>query len=250
MASTATAAVLALVLALRPVRIRAALDTPAAVWRGVILVGAMGSGLVVVLGVLAMTETTATNRSLFQSMYPVATAVCARLLLGESPGRGAYAVIVAMSGGLALMNTGPEGLVIGPAFWLLASTLPLIGLADTLAKRALEDADPDFVASGRLAFGALVLLGIVPWLDAGAWGTLSDQWHWVLGAGAFMAGGMLGLYRAMERTKVSIAAALVALAPVVTLIAERLVLGTRFTPMQIGGLLVVVGGAVLLARRA
>lgn len=249
-ASTMTAAAIAVLPLLRPSRLPVVRATPASVWRGVFLVGAIGSGVVVLLGVVAMTETTATNRSVFQSMYPVATALCARLMLGESLRPGSYGLIALMSTGLVLMNSGPQGLVTGRAFWLLSATLPLIGIADVLAKRALEDADPRMLATGRLVFGALVLLGIAPWLEAREWRSLTGPWLWVGGAGAMMAAGMLGLYSAMARTEVSIAAAFMALAPVVTMAAEWLLLGTRFDPMQIGGLLIVAGGAVLLARRA
>jgi len=73
--------------------------------RGAVLaVGALGSGLVPLLGLLAMTATTASNRALFQSAYPAATAVAAWLLLGERPGRTTLALIGGVCIGLALMH--------------------------------------------------------------------------------------------------------------------------------------------------
>ena len=48
----------------------------------------------------------------------------------------------------------------------------------------------------------------------------------------------------------ALAAAFVGLAPVITGAAEWLVLGTRFSALQLTGLALVVGGAVVLARRA
>lgn len=218
-------------------------------WLHVFLVGAMGSGAVVLLSVLAMTETTATNRSLFQSMYPVATAIAARLLLGERLSGMAYGIILIMSAGLFLMNTGPGGIVIGRPFWLLAATLPLIGLADVYAKRTLGDADPRFVAAGRLLFGTLVLLVILPAGMPGEWSTLDGEWPWVAAAGLAMAGGMLGLYRAMAAAGASVAAAFIGLAPVITVTAEWLVLGASFSPLQLAGLALVAGGAAALAFR-
>lgn len=210
----------------------------------------MGSGAVVLLSTLAMTETTATNRSLFQSMYPVATAIAARFLLAEQLRALAYAVILVMSAGLFLMNTGPGGIVISWPFWALAATLPLIGLADVYAKRTLGDADPRFVAAGRLFFGTAVLLAVLPWTAAGQWLALADVWLWITVAGLAMAGGMLGLYRAMDVAGASLAAAFVGLAPVITATAEWLVLGTGFSALQLIGLALVVGGAVVLAQRA
>jgi drug/metabolite transporter (DMT)-like permease len=218
-------------------------------WRHVFLVGAMGSGAVVLLSVLAMTETTATNRSLFQSMYPVATAVAARFLLTERLSAVAWLIIAVMSGGLFMMNTGPGGIVIGWPFWALAATLPLIGLADVYAKRTLRDADPRFVAAGRLAFGTVVLLAVVPWTAPEQWAALAPVWWWVLGAGLAMAGGVLGLYRAMQTAGASVAAAFVGLAPVLTAATEWLILDASFTLLQLAGLALVVGGAAALAFR-
>jgi drug/metabolite transporter (DMT)-like permease len=222
---------------------------PRRAWLHVFAVGAMGSGAVVLLSVLAMTETTATNRSLFQSMYPVATAIAARFLLGERLSPAAYGIIAVMSSGLFLMNTGSGGIVIAWPFWLLAATLPLIGLADVYAKRTLGDADPRFVAAGRLFFGTLVLLAVLPLTAPGQWLALADVWFWIAAAGLAMAGGVLGLYRAMDTAGASVAAAFIALAPVITATAEWLVLGTSFSLTQLTGLALVVGGAAALAFR-
>lgn len=196
-----------------------------------------------------MTGTTATNRALFQSMYPVATAVFARLLLGERLGAPSYGVIVAMTAGLFLMNSSGEGLVLGTPFLLLAATLPLIGLADVYAKRSLADADPLFVAVGRLVAGSMVIWLVVPFASDPSWATALEAWPWVLLAGFAMAGGILGLYRAMDTAGASLAAAFAGLAPVVTAAMEWALLGTGFLPVQMAGIAVVIAGAVILAFR-
>lgn len=221
---------------------------PLRAWLNVALVGALGSGAVVLLAVYAMTETTATNRSLFQSMYPVATAIAARLLLGERLRPSAYAIIAFMCVGLFLMNTGPGGPSIGLAFWLLAATLPLIGLADVYAKRTLDDAHPGFVVTGRFLFGMLVLFAGLPFTDRPDWVAAAGQWPWLAAAGAATAAGVLGLYRTMDRAGASLAASFVALAPVITALGERVVLSQAFSGVQLAGIAVVVTGAVLLAR--
>ena len=215
----------------------------------VFLVGLMGSGAVVILGILAMTETSATNRSLFQAMYPVATAVCARLLLGERLAGPAYVIIALMSLGLFLMNSGNGGLELGRAFWLLACTLPLIGLADVIARRSLCNVEPAFVALGRLTFGLVALTVLLPLTSRHDWYGVVSHWPIVLAAGIAMAGGALGLYRAMNVAGASLAAAFVALAPVITAGAEWLTLGTSFTALQLLGISLTVTGAAVLALR-
>lgn len=215
----------------------------------VALVGALGSGLVVLLAIIAMTETTATNRALFQSMYPVATAILARVLLGERLARTSYAIIAGMTVGLFLMNSGQGGVVLGTPFLLLAATLPMIGLADVYAKRSLADTDPLFVAVGRLVAGSLVIWLVLPFTGGGPVFADTAAWPWMLVAGFAMAGGLFGLYRAMDSAGASRAAAFAGLAPVVTALAEWLVLDARFSPVQLTGLVFVIAGAVVLAYR-
>jgi drug/metabolite transporter (DMT)-like permease len=221
-----------------------------ATWLRLAAVGALGSGAVSLMSILAMTQTTATNRSLFQSMYPVATALAARLLLAERLTIPGYAVMTAMVGGLFLMNTGSGGLEIGRSFWLLAATLPLIGLSDVAAKRSLSAANPRLVAAARLVLGALFLLLVLPWTSRGQWAALAEVAGYVAAAGTCLAGGLIFFYRAMDLTKASVVAAFVSLAPVATATAEWAWLGQSFAEMQLAGLVIVVGGAALLARQA
>jgi len=215
----------------------------------VFLVGLMGSGAVVILSILAMTETSATQRSLFQAMYPVATAICARFLLGETLERPAYVIIFFMSLGLFLMNSGSSGLEPARAFWLLACTLPLIGLADVIAKRSLRDAEPSFVTLGRLSFGLVALTLLLPLTTRHEWIILLSHWPIVLASGIAMAGCVLGLYRAMKIVGASLAAAFIALAPVITAGAEWLMLDTPLTSLQLLGIGLTVSGAAFLALR-
>lgn len=219
-------------------------------WFHVALVGVLGSAAVTILAVLAMTGTSATNRGLFQAMYPVATAVAARLLLGERPGALVYAIIALMTLGLLAMNAEAGALRLGLPFWLLAMTLPLIGLSDVYARRTLEQADPGFVTGGRLLAGAFALTLTLPWTSAAQWETVAQTMPWLVAAGLGTAAGLLGLYRAMSRAGASIAAAFAGTAPVVTALGEFWVLGATLDALQLAGLLIVVSGAVLLALRS
>lgn len=216
-------------------------------WGRLLFVGAAGTAAVTLLSTFALTRTTATNAGLFQAMYPVATALCARALLGERLRPAAYAVIALMSGGLLLMSA-PDGEPrIDLAFWLLAATLPLIGLADVYAKRSLDDVPPSVVTGGRVVLGALALLPAVAFLEGTDWWSLLAAWPWVAAAALCTVAGVHFLYRAMHTEKASLAAAFIALAPVVTVLAEFGLLGTTFEPLQLTGVAVVVTGAAALA---
>ncbi|MGK7296934.1 MAG: EamA family transporter [Candidatus Wenzhouxiangella sp. M2_3B_020] len=218
----------------------------------VLTVGTLGSGLVPLLAVLAMTETSASNRSLFQAAYPAATAIAARFMLGERLSASSYLLIVSICIGLALMNVqfGNALPSISPAFWMLLATLPMIGVADSIAKHSLHDLSPEVVAAGRAVGGAAVLLLAVPVVGAPAWSALGPVLHWILLAGLCMAGFAIGLYELFQRTRASLAASLIAMAPVVTLAAERALLDVSLTPLQWLGFMIVVASVIPLAVRA
>jgi drug/metabolite transporter (DMT)-like permease len=221
-------------------------------WRSVLAVGALGSGLVPLFGILAMTETSASNRALFQSAYPVATALAARTLLNERLDPPAYLWIALICLGLVLMNveTGNGlGLTSWP-FWLLASTLPLVGLADVLAKRSLGSATPEIIAFGRALGGLLILTFLLPWVG---WSPIAamdaDTWLWVLLAGVCMGIFAVSLYQVFDRTLATLAASLIALAPVLTLVLEVSLLDLRLDSLQWVSFALVLSAVILLSRR-
>jgi drug/metabolite transporter (DMT)-like permease len=217
----------------------------------VLTVGALGSGLVPLLGIYAMTVTTASNRALFQSAYPAATAVAARLLLGERFRPLTYGLIVLVCVGLAMVNLEANGnLRLGWPFWMLLGTLPLIGLSDVIAKRSLDDQPPEIVAVGRALGGSLILAVCLPWYTAALAESLSVSWTWMIAAGTCMAVFAVALYKVFDLTEAAIAASLVAMSPLLTLLLEALFLDVSLGPVQGLGFALVLAAVVALARRA
>lgn len=217
----------------------------------VLAVGALGSGLVPAMGILAMTATTASNRALFQSAYPAATALAAHLLLGERLKRSTYLLIGLVCGGLVMVNLeASASLSLGWTFWLLLSTLPLIGLSDVIAKRSLVDQPPEVVAAGRVLGGTLILALLLPWFLTPLIEDVATAWAWMLAAGTCMGLFAVALYHVFDRTETGIAASLVAMAPLLTLAAESTAIGVAMSWFQAAGFAVVLTAIVALARRA
>jgi len=223
-------------------------------WRqrlALLLVGALSAGLVPLFGILAMTATSASNRALFQSAYPAATALAARFLLGERLAPFSYVLIALVCTGLVLMNveSGPGLSMLDWPFWLLLATLPLIGLADVLAKQNLVDQPPEVVAAGRAVGGVLILALTLPWVLPGLAATLQAAWHWLLLGGLCMGVFAVALYQVFDRTEASLAASLVALAPVLTLAAEAALLGVSLHAWQWAGFTLALVALLWLGRR-
>lgn len=219
-------------------------------WRSLLLVGSLASGLVVFLNLWALETTSATHRSVFQAMYPAMTAVFAFLLLGERLPAAGYLVIGAMSCGVILMSTGGFRWQLVEGDLLLLLTLPLMGLCDAWARSALETLAPQWVALARFSLGSVVLLlCLSPWLGSIHW-PQGITWLWVGLSSACIGFGINMLYRAMQLKGAAIAAAMMSLAPVVTLTAEWYWLDAAFQSVELLGMVIVLAGGYLLTRPA
>ena len=212
-------------------------------------IGILATGIVTLLVALALTTTTATNRSLFQAAYPTATLLFAHLLLGERLRLTQYACIGLISLGLLLMNAGNGGVRFGPGFWLLLATLPLIGLSDVYGKRLTAQMPTTLIACGRNVYGALFVAAVALFLDLGPWPGLTDL-ALLITAGICQAVGIWTLYRAFELDKASLVSSLVATAPLVTASLEWFLLTLALGPLQWAAVVLVTAAAILLAQTA
>ncbi len=177
----------------------------------------MASGVVVLLNIGALQTTSATHRSVFQTMYPAATAIFSYWLLRERLPDKTYGVIGAMIVGIVIMCSRGISLDFSAGDLMLLVTLPLMGFCDTWVKKSLDDLHPDWVALCRFSLGTglLVILGLV----TGGLTVLPgvSTWPWIGLCGLCIGGGILLLYRGMELRGASLAAAMIGIAPVITL---------------------------------
>ncbi len=219
-------------------------------WTSLLLVGSLASGLVVFLNLWALETTSATHRSVFQAMYPAATAVFAYKLLGERLPGISYVVIATMTAGVILMSIRGFHWQLVKGDILLLLTLPMMGLCDAWAKAALGTLTPQWVALGRFLFGTLVLLLIfLPGVESITWPT-GETWLWVFLSAASISLGINMLYLAMQIEGAALAAAMMSLAPVVTLVMEWYWLGMAFRVIELLGMTLVLMGGFLLTRPA
>lgn len=212
-----------------------------------LLIGACATGLVALLVSLALVETSATNRSLFQAAYPAATLLFAHVLLGERLRRAEYAWIVLIMLGLFLTNAGDGGVRFGPGFWLLLATLPLIGLGDTLSKRISGPVPPSVLGAGRNIYGALVVV-VLAFLLQGPPAASAGSLALLTAAGLCQGVGVWTLYRAFRSGKASLVAGLVASAPLVTVAVEGVLFALVLGPVQWAGVALTVAAAAMLAQ--
>lgn len=221
-------------------------------WPSMLLIGALASGIVVLLNLWALETTTATHRSVFQAMYPAATAIFAFILLRERLPLKTYMLILLMSAGIVIMSVRGMRLELAFGDLLLMLTLPMMGLCDAWAKRSLAGLQAEWIAFCRFLYGSITLLLLlaVGFIVNGTrltWPS-PEAWFWIALSGSSIGLGIILLYRGMALKGASMAAALVGLAPVVTLVLESLFLQARFTPLELAGMLLVIAGGLLLSH--
>lgn len=217
-------------------------------WRSLLVIGALASGIVVLLNLWALETTSATHRSVFQAMYPAAGVLFALVILGERLPVKGYATIAAMVVGILMLSG--QGFRWQFAFgdMLLFATVPMMGFCDAWAKRSLAGLSAEWVALGRFVFGTVLLLvaGTVGQAWQG-WPT-GNGWWWVLLSGLSIGLGVLMLYRGMALKGAALAAALVSLSPVITAVLEWWWLQKTFSHWELAGMAMVITGGVLLSR--
>jgi drug/metabolite transporter (DMT)-like permease len=213
------------------------------------LIGAVASGVVVVLGIVALAYTSATHKGVVQAAYPVGTMFFAWVLLRDRITLAGYVAAGVIVLGLVLMTS--RGLSGAPNIgdWMLVATVPLMGFTDAYAKKVLKDVPPVTVGLGRYLFGTVFLAVLLSVLDLGPLSALAAFWPMVLAAGVLVALSMGFFYWSMKRMGPSLAAGLLAAAPVVTAGLEWWWLEERFLAAQVLGIALVIGGVGTLARQ-
>jgi drug/metabolite transporter (DMT)-like permease len=225
---------------------------PPAVWRRFALIGisfyVVGNGGLF-LGLKYLPATTA---SLLLSLVPLLVLVAGVLWLRETPTRvQMIGVAICVAGSALFFAPGLRG---GRPLGLLIVAVALLGNAafGVLGRASLraDAVDPVALTAIPLAVGAAILLPIAlttegpPRLSWGA--VLALLWLAAINtAAAFF------LYNYALRTLTALEmSVLLSLTPLVTALGAWLVLGERLRPVQIGGMIVVVAGVMLVQWRA
>ncbi|MDY0094198.1 MAG: DMT family transporter [Candidatus Vecturithrix sp.] len=216
--------------------------------RNLAVIGVGASGLVVLLGLFAMFYTTATNKGVMQGMYTAVTIIFAYFMVHERLPRLFIPIFAAMLIGLILLTTQGQLRLPNPGDWLLFLTIPIIGFTNAYAKKTMTGVQALTVSFGRLFFGILFLLCFLPFMTWEQWQTLALGFEWVLLSGVLSAIYIITFYESVELIGPTMAAAMMSIAPAFTAMIEWGFLEQHFTLVQIAGLALILGSAMLLTR--
>lgn len=213
-----------------------------------IIIGVLASGLSVALSIYALEFTTATNKGIMQGMYSSVTLILAYFMLHERLPKLFFPLFAVMIFGLILLTS--NGLLYLPnkGDWILFLTIPIVGFCNVYAKKTMKKIKSLTVSFGRYIFGALFLLMILPFFSWQDIGSLQNGLIWVVLSGVLGGIRVLTFYKGVELEGPTMAATVLAVSPAITAISEFLILDTKFSPLQITGLVLVLICAIFITR--
>jgi len=218
--------------------------------RDLMIVGLLASGVGLLLQIVGLSYTTATNMSAMLTLIAPITSVFAWLVLRESITKRFICSSLLMLFGVWLTRyhneLAPFG--IGDALVLLA----IVGYAysNVHARKTMKNVPADVVTVGRLFFGWVSLALLLPFLGI-SFSSLASAPFLVILGGVVFGIRVVSYYKGIEAEGAATAATALLFSTVVTMLIAHLVLDEPITlPITSGIGLVVIGGMLLTTARS
>lgn len=213
-----------------------------------IIIGFLTSGLCVALSIYALKFTTATSKGIMQGMYSLVTLIFAYFLLHERLPKLFFPIFAVMMFGLILLTSNGFLHLPNKGDFILLMTTPIIGFCNVYAQKTIKKINSLTVTFGRFIFGTLFLLILMPFIALHDVGTLQNGIIWAVLSGVVGGIRVITFYKGIELEGPTMAATMLAISPAITALAEFFILGTKFSPLQIAGLVLVLICVVFITR--
>lgn len=214
--------------------------------KDLIIIGVLASGIGLLLQIIGLSFTTATNTSIILTFVAPLTSLFAFFMLKEAmPKLFLIASILMVVGSLVVLYKPISPLGIGDILILLA----VIGYAfsNAYAKKTMKNIPTGVVTFGRLLFGSLSIALLIPFFHFG-FGTLLKAPFLLILSGLIFGIRMITYYKGIEIEGASVAATFLLFSPVVTVLLASTFLGEALTINVLAGLVTIVIGGFLLTR--
>ena len=217
-------------------------------WLKLGAVGIVGGFIPFALFFTGLSKTSAINASLIHKTLFVWVLLLAIPLLKEKVSKGLLAGMALIFGANLLVG-GFQGFKFNTAELMILGATILWAVENIVAKKALRNLSSLTVASARMVFGSVMLLGLIAWqgnlsMLSGLNGT---QWMWTLMASALLSGYVLTWYTALKYAPVSYVATLLVPATLVTNVLSAIFITHSLTGLMVmSGLLYTAGTALVI----
>jgi len=215
-------------------------------WLKLIAIGVVGGFIPFALFFTGLSKTSAINASLIHKTLFVWVLLLAIPLLKEKVSRGLL-VGMALIFGANFIISGFQGFKFNTAELMILGATILWAIENIVAKKALKDLSSLTVASARMVFGSIMLLGLVVWQGNISMlsGLNETQWIWTLIASAFLSGYVLTWYTALKHAPATYVATLLVPATLVTNVLSAVFITHSMTELAVISGLFYITGTIL-----
>ncbi len=223
-------------------------------WKYLLFIAIVGGAFAFLLYFNGLALTTAVSGAFLQKTLPLFTAIFALVFLGERVTKRMGYAIIAMFIGMAILTVTqltPSALwpnpLLGDALIIIATVLWAV--ESIVAKKAMNMGENNFVVSfARMFFGGLILFGFV--LLFGKFSVLftlsMQQWINVLISTVLLLLYVLFWYWSIMYMNVSKAAALLLLAPIISLVGGVVLFSAPVSALELVGCAIILISAYVL----
>ncbi len=217
-------------------------------WPAVLAVGVVGGSVPFILFFTGLAQASAPSAAFIQKTLFVWVGLLALPFLGERLGIAPLIGIVVLLVGQALVLP-PDGIRWGPGETLILAATLFWAAETVLVKHLLGSIPSHLMAALRMGVGLVVL--VVYLALSGKLGVVAAlgpaQWSWVLLTGLVLAGYVGTWFAALKRAPASVVTSVLVLGAVVTGALNAVSKGAAPSPAVVGGYILIVAAATLVA---
>ena len=218
----------------------------AADWLKLFFIGLIGGSIPFLLFFKGLSLTSAVSAAFIHKTLFIWVAVLAWPILKEKLTRVQLLALLILLGG-NLVFGGFKFFSWGYAHNLILIATIFWAIENIVAKKALKDLSSLTVASARMVFGSIMLLGLVVWQGNISMlsGLNETQWIWTLIASAFLSGYVLTWYTALKHAPATYVATLLVPATLVTNVLSAVFITHSMTELAVISGLFYITGTIL-----
>ncbi len=224
-------------------------------WKYMLAIGIIGGGIAFLLFFSGLKITTAGRAAFLHKTLPIYATLLAYIFLKEIITKKQLVSLFLMLIGLAAITSAaipPSEFWTNPALGdllVIAATI-LWGVENVIAKKAMLQKESNFVVVfARMFFGAVFLFGVMLLMGKIEllFAVKQSQIFNLLASAAILAGYVLTYYWSLKYINLSKAAAILLLAPVITLALSMAFMGEQPPLLQFAGSALILAGAAFIA---
>lgn len=213
-----------------------------------IVIGVIASGVAILIANISLQTTTATNVGVMQGLIAATTMIFAYFMLKERLPGLFYPVLILMVIGLILLTSDGFTELPKKGDFLVLTIVPIVAFVNSYAKKTMKNLHWLSVALGRFLFGSIFLVLAIPFFGIDKISTISNGFIWVILSAILVGFRVIAFYKGIELEGPTLAATMLSIGPVITIIMESLVLGASFSLVMVLGFLMVIIGAIFVTQ--